>query len=211
MSEYAEESVTIQGPVRLEGRLSRVSGEEGLVVTHPHPLYGGSMDNNVVKALVRAGKEAGMSTLRFNFRGVGGSQGTHGRGPAERDDLRAALEMFAAEGFSRLVVAGYSFGAWVAATADYGGLPVAGCVWVAPPMGMMPLKPGQVTRAPDLVVYGGRDSFCPVAGIISLLNKIAPDSELVRLEGRDHFFGGFEAELVRLVSGFLARLPREGR
>ena len=151
MSEYAEESVTIEGPLRLEGRLSRVSGEEGLVVTHPHPLYGGSMDNNVVKALVRAGKEVGMSTLRFNFRGVGGSQGTHGRGPAERDDLRAALEMLAAEGVSRLVVAGYSFGAWVAATADYGGLPVAGCVWVAPPVGMMPLKPGQVTRAPDLV------------------------------------------------------------
>ena len=211
MAEYVEESITIPGRVELEGRLARGSGTKALVVTHPHPLYGGSMDNNVVEALVRAGTQSGLSTLRFNFRGVGGSRGSHGRGIDERKDIRSALEMLVGQGFSGLTVAGYSFGAWVAATADYEGLPLDDSVWIAPPVGMMPLKPREVTRVPDLVVYGSRDAFCPAAGITSLLGRIAPNAELVRLEGRDHFFGGFEAELVRLVSDFLGRPGRGDR
>ena len=211
MDEWVEEKVIIPGPVRLEGRLCRRPGEEGLVATHPHPLYGGSMENNVVEALLRAGAQAGMSTLRFNFRGVGESDGTHGRGPAEQEDLKAALEMMAGQGLSRLFVAGYSFGAWVAATADLSGLPIKGRIWIAPPVGMMPLRAEEVTHPPDLIIYGGRDSFCPAAGISALVGKMGPEVELVRMEGRDHFFSGFEEELVRRVSECLVRLPRDGK
>nr|MCU0539985.1 alpha/beta hydrolase [Desulfobacterales bacterium] len=70
--------------------LERVAGRQGVVVTHPHPLYGGDMDNPVVLAVCRAFRRKGFSTLRFNFRGVGGSGGHHDRGVGECDDVRAA-------------------------------------------------------------------------------------------------------------------------
>ncbi len=210
MNGNAEKRIEIQGPVELEARLYRRSGEAGLVITHPHPLYGGSMDNNVVEALVRAGQAAGMSTLRFNFRGVGMSGGSHGRGIAERDDLRVALDHLAGEGLTRLYAAGYSFGAWVAATTDLSGLPVKGTVWIAPPVGMMPLNSKEVTHPPDLIVYGEMDAFCPAGPVAALADSLGPGVELTNLPGVDHFFGGSEEELVRLVSWSLARLGRAG-
>ena len=90
--EVAEERVTISGPdVNLEGRLAMGDGVSGVVITHPHPLYGGTMDNNVVWTAVRAFQARHWSTLRFNFRGVGLSSGEYGDGIAEMADVQAAL------------------------------------------------------------------------------------------------------------------------
>ena len=211
MGEFTEKNITMEGPERLAGRFWQGLGRAALAVTHPHPLYGGSMDNNVVEALVRAGQKAGMSTLRFNFRGAGASQGRHGGGVAEREDLLAALDYLAGQGLERLYVAGYSFGAWVAATTETGARPVRGRIWIAPPVGMMPLAAEEVPHPPDLIVCGGRDEFCPPGPLSLLLDKLEPRPELVRLGGVDHFFGAFEDELVRLASGWLVRLDRDGR
>ncbi len=211
MVNEVEEKVTIPGPVRLEGLLGLRPGQAGLVVTHPHPLYGGSMDNNVVEALVRAGARAGLSTLRFNFRGVGASQGTHGQGVGEREDLWAALNLLAEKGRTRLYLAGYSFGAWVAATAGPGGPEVRGRIWIAPPLGMMPLRPEEVAHPPDLISYGERDSFCPAENVSALVRGMGAGVELAELAGEDHFFGGSGEELVRRVSDCLTRLLRDGR
>src|SRR3990172_254396 len=88
----------------------------GVVICHPHPLYGGDMDNPVVVRVQEACAAEGLATLRFNFRGVGGSSGTHGEGGGEQDDARAALEALEQKaGTAALAIAGYSFGAWIAA------------------------------------------------------------------------------------------------
>ncbi len=207
MARLNEKAIVIDGPQRLEGLLFR-AGEPagGLVVTHPHPLYGGSMLNNVVEALVQAGAEAGWSTLRFNFRGVGRSSGgfDHGRGEAE--DLLAGLDHLSGLGLDRLVVAGYSFGAWVAAAADFGRRPVIDQIWVAPPVGMLAIDPAGVALAPGLIIHGGRDAFCPPDQLAALVEGFGPRQPvLVGIDEADHFFLGFEDLIRRETARHLSR------
>ena len=103
------------------------TGKGAAVICHPHPLYGGSMWNNVVDAMEEGFFQAGFATLRFNFRGVGGSTGRHDGGAGEMRDAAAAC-LFLKEqtgGDGRFVLAGYSFGAWVCARATSGSLPTS--------------------------------------------------------------------------------------
>ncbi|RLJ02607.1 MAG: alpha/beta hydrolase, partial [Candidatus Aenigmatarchaeota archaeon] len=109
-----EEKVFFQaGDVKIEGMLYNAPGEKGAVVTHPHPLYGGDMHNNVVETVVQAYREKGYATLRFNFRGVGRSTGSYDEGIGEQEDVRAALAYLTGTGKTSIDLAGYSFGAWV--------------------------------------------------------------------------------------------------
>ena len=88
----AEERIFLKsGDLRIEALLEDLQVVKGVVVTHPHPLYGGEMHNNVVEAIVQAYRKRGHSTLRFNFRGAGGSQGSYDNGLGEQEDVRAAL------------------------------------------------------------------------------------------------------------------------
>ena len=126
ISEVAEERVTISGPdVNLEGRLAMGDGVSGVVITHPHPLYGGTMDNNVVWTAARAFQARHWSTLRFNFRGVGLSSGEYGDGLAEMADVQAALSFLGSRQSGPPYLVGYSFGAAVAGLALVQG--VVGC------------------------------------------------------------------------------------
>src|SRR5581483_12420564 len=104
------------GGITLEGLLSipATSPQMGVVVCHPHPLYGGEMHNNVVSALIDAFQHAGFATLRFNFRGVGRSGGSHGQGVTEVEDVKAAVSyLLSRQPVQTVVVAGYSFGSMV--------------------------------------------------------------------------------------------------
>jgi len=125
------------GDLTLEGLLANPGGNApAVVVCHPHPLYGGSMYNNVVDAVLAAMWQAGYATLRFNFRGVGASDGEHDGGPGEVDDAVAAMAFLLAQpGVRRegAIMAGYSFGAMVAVTAGYARADVARIVAVALP------------------------------------------------------------------------------
>ena len=113
-----EEEVSIPGPgITLEGRLSSGAAPGGAVITHPHPLFGGDMANNVVLTAVRALAARGMSALRFNFRGVGRSTGAYGGGIEEADDVVAALAFLKSRTPGPHYVVGYSFGAAVAGRA----------------------------------------------------------------------------------------------
>ena len=85
------------------------------VITHPHPLFGGTMDNKVVQTLARAFVACGWTALRFNFRGVGASEGVHDEGRGEREDMLELVRQLAPEG--PLAIAGFSFGAFVASGA----------------------------------------------------------------------------------------------
>ena len=108
-----EQSIIIVGEFDLEAGLALGSGPEGVVLVHPHPLYGGEMRNPVITAMMRTFQEHDWSTLRFNFRGVGASCGTYDEGRGEVDDLLAAVDCLRQEGVERVLLAGYSFGAWV--------------------------------------------------------------------------------------------------
>jgi uncharacterized protein len=191
------------GDLTLEGLLANPGGNApAAVVCHPHPLYGGSMYNNVVEAVLAAMRQAGYATLRFNFRGVGGSDGEHDRGPGEVDDAMAAMAfMLAQPGVSKAgaVMAGYSFGAMVAVSAGYERAEVARIVAVALPLAMADARIPDGAAKPVLLVSGDSDSYSPVAGLRALKAKIGDAARLEIVAGADHFFGGREAELSRAI------------
>src|SRR5271156_5920205 len=196
------------GDLTLEGLLANPGGNApAVVVCHPHPLYGGSMYNNVVDAVLAAMWQAGYATLRFNFRGVGASDGEHDGGPGEVDDAVAAMAFLLAQtGVRRegAIMAGYSFGAMGAMTAGYGRGDVARIVAVALPLAMADARIPDDASKPVLLVSGDRDSYSPVAGLQALKSKIGDSARLEIVAGADHFFGGREAELGRVIGAALA-------
>lgn len=184
-------AVDVLGGPRLEARLALPEGARaGLVVCHPHPLYGGDMDNPVVLRVAEVAQGLGAATLRFNFRGVGPSGGVHGGGEGERDDVGAALEALAARlpARSPIGLAGYSFGAWVAARVAAGSPALPALALVAPPLSMYDL--GFLERAPShtLLVAGGVDQYCPVEALDRLGKRLGSRVEII--EGAEHFFFG---------------------
>ena len=139
-------------------------------VAHPHPLYGGDMDNHVVDAAAQAAVELGGAALRFNFRGAGGSEGRHDAGRGEIDDL-AACEQELSRRFPRLprLGVGYSFGAVVTMArlpqADAALDPPAGMLLIAPPLTHYDFEDAATASVPVAVVYGQLDGFTPPAMI----------------------------------------------
>jgi len=197
------------GDLNLEGLIANPGGgASAAVVCHPHPMYGGSMHNNVVEAMLAAMWQSGHATLRFNFRGVGRSEGEHDGGPGEVDDAVAAMTFLLEQPGVRkedAVMAGYSFGAMVAVSAGYERAEIARIVAVAIPLAMADARIPDGASKPVLLVSGDHDSYSPVAGLQALRSKIGESARLEVVAGTDHFFGGSEAELSRvLVSGLAA-------
>jgi alpha/beta superfamily hydrolase len=151
------------------------------------------MDNPVVVRVAEVAAEEGLATLRFNFRGVCASTGSHGGGHDERRDVDAALDRLRHRlGDVPVRLAGYSFGATVAAgvTIDRGD--VAGLVLVAPPLAMTGRKPFlglRGTARPLLIVAGSRDEYCPRTEVAGLAAEL-PGAALEIVEDADHFFLG---------------------
>ena len=195
------------GELTLEGLIANPGGDApAAVVCHPHPMYGGSMYNNVVDAMLAALWQLGYATLRFNFRGVGGSEGEHDGGPGEVDDAIAAMAYLLAQPGVRkegAVMAGYSFGAMVAVSAGYERAEIARIVAVAIPLAMADARIPDGASKPVLLVSGDRDSYSPVAGLQALRAKIGDTARLEIVGGTDHFFGGHEAELSRVIAAAL--------
>ncbi len=201
------------GDLTLEGLIANPGGgAPAAVVCHPHPMYGGSMFNNVVDAILGAMWQAGYATLRFNFRGVGASEGEHDGGPGEVDDAIAAMTFMLSQPGVRkegAAMAGYSFGAMVALSAGYERAEIARIVAVALPIAMADARIPDGASKPVLLVSGERDSYSPVAGLQALRSKIGDAARLEIVAGTDHFFGGRELELSRVLSDALA--PAEGK
>ncbi len=180
--------------LNLEGDLTAQAGARcAAVICHPHPQYGGDMDNPIVLALTRAFQDAGFSTLRFNFRGVGGSKGAYGSGIGEVADLIAASRYLIDGGYaSQLVLAGYSFGAMVTLRGGPGVAAADGLVAVAPPLVFFDLTSlaGCVLR--KLFIVGDRDGYCEVARLTAQLSAVPEPKACHVLPGADHFFSGQE-------------------
>lgn len=188
-----EESVGIdvEAGTKLEGRLGAVKDARGgLVVCHPHPLYGGDMENPVVVRVAEVGREAGLATLRFNFRGVGASTGSYDRGEGEQQDARAAIGALRARlpAGRPLGLAGYSFGAWVSSRVAAQEALAALCL-IAPPVAMVDLAAFEPGPLDLLLVAGTRDPYCPLADLDRLAGRL-PGATAARIEGADHFFFG---------------------
>ena len=193
----------------LEAVITETGGSDVAVVCHPHPLYGGDMDNNVVVALDACLVKAGWSTVRFNFRGVGSSTGTYGEGAAEADDLAAAISYVEKRGARRVHLVGYSFGAWVVLAGLKRGLPAASTILASPPLDFMDFQPLELSGGPTLIILGDCDSFCAVQSLHRWLEgqpSLAIPPRLAIVPGCDHFYWGFEDQLQQQVSAFVRDL-----
>ncbi|MGE0765616.1 MAG: alpha/beta hydrolase [Hyphomicrobiaceae bacterium] len=194
------------GSIILEGLVSlpEPAALTGVVVCHPHPLYGGEMHNNVVEAMVIALRRAGHATLRFNFRGVGGSSGVHGEGVAEIDDVKAAVTyLLQQQAFDTIVVAGYSFGSIVGMRAGADDPRVAKLIGVALPIATRDASFLEDIAKPKLLISGDRDDHSPVAGLKALSSRLAKPTQLVIIERADHFFRRREVEVSDAVLKFI--------
>ena len=191
------------GSYELEGLVDAKPGHRGVVVTHPHPLYGGGMYNNVVQAVVEAYAEAGFTTVRFNFRGVGRSQGAYDQGIGEQEDVRSVVTRLREEGTTQIHLAGYSFGAWVNAHALPGLPEVHTAVMISPPVDFMDFDVPSADARIRLVITGERDDIAGAEPVQRLVGDWNPDAVFHVIPGADHFYGGREGELRSLIAGFL--------
>jgi alpha/beta superfamily hydrolase len=201
----AEEPVFfMSGTLQIQGLLQTKPGDKGVVITHPHPLYGGSMHNNVVESLVHAYQQAGYATLRFNFRGVGSSQGKYDHGQGEREDVKAALHYLAEQGKNVVDLAGYSFGVWVNVLTQPERDTVHRMVMVSPPVAFLDFGPPQSIPQLRLVVAGSRDEIAPPELIKTILPNWNSSARLEIIEGADHFYGGHTAKLESILADYFA-------
>jgi alpha/beta superfamily hydrolase len=199
-----EEQITFQSNgLRIEGLVGRQSGERGVVITHPHSLYGGTMHNQVVETLVRVYQNKGLTTLRFNFRGVGESEGTYGEGRGEKEDVISALRYLYGLEKSAIDLAGYSFGAWVNAHLTPSDFSVSSMIMVSPPVAVLDFSFLSSDQRVKVVVAGGRDDIAPADHISRLMATWNPAALFEVIDGADHFYSGkiesLESVLSRLI------------
>lgn len=202
-----EEHITFPvGDITLEGLFSSPAETPamGAVICHPHPQYGGEMRNNVVSALTAAFQEAGIATLRFNFRGVGQSGGSHAEGEAEVEDVKAAVtDLLNRQAVSRVIVSGYSFGSIVGLRAGAEDERVHQLIGVALPIGFRDPSFLVTAHKPTLLISGDNDNFSPIPGLQELVEKMSEPKKLVVLPGVDHFFLGQEGAAAKAAVDFL--------
>ena len=183
----------------IEGLFSKKDEKKGVVVTHPHPLYGGDMYNLVVETIVHVYNIKGYSTLKFNFRGVGGSQGTYDNGDGEQKDVLAALSFLGDMGMEQIDLAGYSFGAWVNAHAVQEDVSVKNMVMVSPPAGFMDFSTIGSMECLKFVVTGSRDDIAPADVVKQMCSVWNPNARFVVIDGADHFYGGYLNQLEAVL------------
>ncbi len=203
-----EQRVTIpSGHIRLEGLLSiqEAFSFGGVVLCHPHPQYGGDMHSSVIGAGVQAAYQEGFSTLRFNFRGVGESEGAYDDGKGEREDVKAAIDYLSSRlgaPQGHIVVLGYSFGAWVGLPVGVKEPKVGGIVAVAPPLEMDEFEYLVGCKKHKLLIAGSEDPYCPVSRLESLYQRLEEPKSLVIVQGADHFFFGHIHALMQPLRRF---------
>lgn len=208
MPEVFHRSIFFNGPAgRLEATLWTASAPEPdftAVVCHPHPLYGGTMHNKVVYHAARALHQCGASVLRFNFRGVEQSEGEHDRGIGEQADVRAALDYLSAEFPGKtIVLAGFSFGSWVALRVGCEDARVTTLIGLGLPVDNIDLTYLGSCAKPKLLIQGSRDQFGSRVNIEALFKAIPEPKRLAIVEGADHFFTGHLDAIGTAINAWL--------
>jgi alpha/beta superfamily hydrolase len=176
-----------------------------VVLAHPHPLYGGTMHTKVLFQAAKAFCRLGCAVLRFNFRGVGTSEGTFGDGLGEVEDYWAALEFMSRRHPNvEMWAGGVSFGSWVATTAGANDDRVARLVAIAPPVTLYDFS--SVARSPKakFFINGERDEVCPLASLREFYAHAEEPKDLVVIEAADHLFEGHVNEVTEAIEDLMA-------
>ena len=189
--------VNFNGPDgRLEGRYnhSKMPNAPVALLLHPHPQHGGTMNNKVVYSLYQTFVRRGFSALRFNFRGVGRSQGLFDNGLGEMSDAASALDWMQSynPNASGCWIGGFSFGAWIGMQLMMRRPEISGYISVAPPTSIYDFTFLAPCPASGLIVHGGKDDLVPVASVEKLTQKLAAQKTISVdyrvIESADHFF-----------------------
>jgi len=200
------------GRLVLEGILAIPEGAGPLpavIVCHPHPLYGGSIDNNVVCNLSETLTQASLASFKFNFRGVGGSQGEFGQGIGEREDVEAAISFISTVkevDSKRIGLAGYSAGAGFALPVGFNDARIRALAAVSPPLPMFDFDFLKSCPKPKLLISGNRDNLIPTDQFLEFCQNLPEPKECESIEGADHFWWGYESSLAAKVTAFFTRV-----
>lgn len=203
--EASQESIQFQsGDLQLEAVLHRPPGDgpfPGVVVCHPHPLYGGDMSNNVVLAVCRAMADVSIAAVRFNFRGVGKSAGSFSQGIGEQQDVKAALTLLSSLDCiddARIGLAGYSFGAAVSLPVSLQDDNVEALALISPPLPSPEWEKIQSHSKLCLILGGTEDEFFVPP------KSLPSQCQCELIPGVDHFWWGHEGILGDKVSAFFS-------
>jgi len=206
----------LDGPDRPDGNTGPI--EAAVVFAHPHPQFGGTMHTKAVYRGAKGLTRIGCAVLRFNFRGVGRSQGTFDQGDGEKEDFKAALDYLARRyPDAPLWAAGFSFGAWVALEVGAEDQRVSVLIGVAPPVATSisghnyTFENTLASTKPKFFVQGEADEICPLEGMWAFYGKLQEPKELVVIDAADHLFEGRAQEvgdaLEDLLSDFQSNEP----
>jgi len=206
--------VTINGAEgRLEGKFAPASAGDRAPIAlllHPHPQHGGTMHNKVVYTLNLAFQKAGFSTLRFNFRGVGRSQGSYGRGEGELQDAASALDWIQQNlpNSRGCWIAGFSFGAWIGMQLLMRRPEIDRFISVAPPANIFDFSFLAPCPSSGLIVQGDKDEIVPEESVLKLSEKLAKQKDIIVdfrvIKGANHFFADRLDKLDAMVSEYAA-------
>jgi len=182
-----------------------------VVFAHPHPQFGGTMHTKAVYQGAKGLTRIGCAVLRFNFRGVGASEGTFDLGDGEREDFKAALDYMAARyPETKLWAAGFSFGAWVALEEGAADDRVSVLIGIAPPVATSvsgqpyDFPNTRTSHKPKFFVQGEGDDVCPVEALWQFYGQLEEPKELVVIDGADHLFEGKTQEVGEALEDLLA-------
>ena len=180
----------------------------GVVICHPHPLFGGNMDNNVVIALSFSLVEQGFATIRFNFRGVGNSDGEHSKGEKEHEEVLGAFELLKAwpsvDG-RKLGLVGYSFGTSVILGNSAVQKKAKSIALVSPNIRALSDTSLKKAKTPTFIITGSRDKLVEAEGLQDNLDAFAKPPQFEVINGADHFWGGMERQAVGPVAEFFVQ------
>ena len=215
--------VIMNGPEgRLEGRYQHGVGPAAPIalMLHPHPQHGGTMNNKVVYALYHVFAEHGFSVLRFNFRGVGRSQGKFDRGEGELSDAAAALDWLQTYNVnaSSCWIAGFSFGAWIGMQLLMRRPEISGFISIAPPANIYDFSFLAPCPSSGLVIQGDKDDVVPHESVAKLIQKLSNQRDIKIdykiLKGANHFFSDHLDQLKDAVNDYLLKvlpMPTKGK
>lgn len=197
----------IEGPAgKLEALLKEPHGNitRAVVVSHPHPMFGGTMHNKVVYRIVKTFQDAGFATLRYNFRGAGRSEGRHDNGRGEQDDLRAAIGFIQTKyPDAELWLAGFSFGAAMTIRVGCADSRLRALVLAGLPVSKYDFSELESCGKPKLLLQGAMDEFGSVADLQNFYNRLTGEKVMRVIENADHFFEGKLPEMGAALAEFI--------
>lgn len=195
------ERVTIESDQSVEGLLRRQSRKAGVVVCHPHPLYGGNMYNNVVSAIEDGYAAQGFTTLIFNFRGVGNSKGEYDEGDGEVRDATAAYGVLKEQldDDAHITLAGYSFGAWVISRSALEIDRFDSLFLVSFPCLIYKYEHLKGFNREIIIVGGTYDDIAPMDDLYDLYKNLTTLDKHLKVIDTTHFYAGKETELIDFI------------